>query len=710
MAESLPNQEEPRWFTESTLEQLAGIADSEPEKFDEHYAKLDIRRKLQLRRYFFQRLKAGSALPASVASRSSDNGDTDTAPVSNDPIANLVKSAGIDIAVPGAGKRHGAPAWMQSVDKEAAKPEPKARLEEPEAPQDDEPIALDASPDLGDELAALDALAADDTEADDPLSALEALTADEPQAEETSDELSLDALMGGETATKAPAPASKDAMSLDDLFAMGDEDTATATAEASDDGSMSLDDLFADDGGVATATDDGEMSLDDLFAASMEEASAPEETPADEKPTAVSNYAIPTPVEMSNDEIAQILRPYDVFNGINDDDLHTIAGKMDAIQFVDKDLLCNEGDIGEVMWVIVEGGIRVILEGKDLGIVMPPGKIVGEMSLLGGSPRTATLVANGKTTLLSYDQNGLTQTFRDAPDVGINFLLNLVKMQQENIRNTNAKAVAEAEAKARAEGEIKQAESTQQLALPQGSPNFGDSEFAITYTGARGVSGDYYDFIQLDDPNKLIVIFADSTGHGLNAGLLMLLARSASYTQKNIDPNVIDVTKAINNIICDVFGATLFMTYVCMLIDREACTITYTNAGQQSYPYLYRMKTGEFVGLKSQTFQLGIQLGADYVSETIEYEFGDLLVCYSDGIIEAPYFPPGATAVDRTQEFGDVRIEALIEKMKDSSPQELIDELQRQAREWCQFFDGHMTVGGVEQDGDDITNLVIRLR
>ena len=190
----------------------------------------------------------------------------------------------------------------------------------------------------------------------------------------------------------------------------------------------------------------------------------------------------------------------------------------------------------------------------------------------------------------------------------------------------------------------------------------------------------------------------------------MLLARSAAHTQSRVDPSVSAITRAINDVICEVFGATLFMTYVCMLFDRNAKTIEYTNAGQQSHPYLYRMGTGEFDPLASQTFQLGIQAGATYTSEILSYEPGDLLVCYSDGIIEAPYCPPGATEVDRTQEFGDDRIEALIVKTSEMEPQEVIDELQRQAREWCVFFDGHVTLNGVEHDGDDITNLVVRMR
>ena len=190
----------------------------------------------------------------------------------------------------------------------------------------------------------------------------------------------------------------------------------------------------------------------------------------------------------------------------------------------------------------------------------------------------------------------------------------------------------------------------------------------------------------------------------------MLIARSAAFTQQHTDPSVAAITTAINNGICDIFGATLFMTYVCMLLDRKNCTIEYTNAGQQSHPYLYRMSNGEFVPLESQTFQLGIQAGAEYTSETIEYTPGDLLVCYSDGIIEAPYFPPGATVVDRDIEFGDDKLMELIRDVANESPQVVIDRLQADAYEWCTFFDGHATVNGEEWDGDDITNLVIRLK
>ncbi|GIX06252.1 MAG: hypothetical protein KatS3mg115_0655 [Candidatus Poribacteria bacterium] len=360
------------------------------------------------------------------------------------------------------------------------------------------------------------------------------------------------------------------------------------------------------------------------------------------------------------------------------------------------------------MWLILEGSIRVLPNNQDIGVVLEAGEIVGEMSLLDGSPRSATLITDSQTLLLSYTLEDYENTFRDSPEAGLAFLRNLIRRQQNRLRETTQRAAAEAAAKARVEGEIQQAKQTQQLALPRALPKFGNCEFAVSYSAAREVSGDYYDFIELD-PDRLIVLFGDSTGHGLNAGLLMLIAKSAALTQARIDPSVVAITSAINDIICEVFEATLFMTFVCALIDRKNRTIEYTNAGQQSHPYLLHVRTDEFVPLSSQTFQLGVQKGAQYISETITYEPRDLLVCYSDGIIEAPYCPPGATEVDRSTEFGDVRLQQFLLDHKDDTPQQIIDALLKEARNFCVFFDTHMVIGGKEYDGDDVTNLVIRL-
>ncbi|MBM3215853.1 hypothetical protein FJZ36_13150, partial [Candidatus Poribacteria bacterium] len=360
--------------------------------------------------------------------------------------------------------------------------------------------------------------------------------------------------------------------------------------------------------------------------------------------------------------------------------------------------------------VICEGAIRVCSQGQEI-VALPAGQVVGEMAILDGSPRSTDLITGGETTLLTYTRDAYADTFRRAPDAGMALIKNISTVQQNRLRNTTKSAVENAVAAERAEGEIRRAKETQDLALPRdNNPEFGKTEFYVSFKGARGVSGDYYDFIQFpDNPNQMIVIMGDSTGHGLNAGLEMLLAKSASFTQIETEPSVEKITAAINNITSYIFSATMFMTFVCCLIDREKHTIRYTNAGQQSHPYLYRMKNGEFVALESQTFQLGIMQGAQYTSEEITYEDGDLLIFYSDGIIEAPYCPEGAEDVDRDQEFGDERLREFIEAHAHETPEQITHALLDAARAFCRFYDGFEEINGKEVDGDDITNIVIRL-
>ena len=323
---------------------------------------------------------------------------------------------------------------------------------------------------------------------------LDALMA-EPEAALPTEVSSLDDLMAA-----ADSSGSDEAMDLDSLFG---DDSGGDSDEAG-----SLDDLFGDlDSG---ASDGDAVELDDLLGDDAQQEASDEEK-ADEPAgrDIPSDYGIPRPLKMSVEELITSIQTLELFQGISHAELAAIASKMDAVEYGPDALLCRDGDQGDVMWVIQEGGIRVLPGGKDLGIVIPPGGFVGEMSPLDSSPRSATLMTAGTTTLLRYTREGFLATIRDAPDAGGLFLRNVLKVQQDRVRNMNARALDEAVARERAEGEIRQAEATQKLALPDGVPTFGDSEFAVVYTGARGVSGDYYDFIEFeDDPDRLIVIFA----------------------------------------------------------------------------------------------------------------------------------------------------------------------------------------------------------
>jgi CRP/FNR family cyclic AMP-dependent transcriptional regulator len=94
-----------------------------------------------------------------------------------------------------------------------------------------------------------------------------------------------------------------------------------------------------------------------------------------------------------------ILRGVKLFNGMTDRTLEAIAGLASQSTFVDGEQLVREGDAGDTFIVLVDGAARVERNGRqiaDLG----HGDFLGEISLIDGGPRTATVTAQGPVSAL----------------------------------------------------------------------------------------------------------------------------------------------------------------------------------------------------------------------------------------------------------------------------------------------------------------------
>jgi serine phosphatase RsbU (regulator of sigma subunit) len=627
----------PRWLSSNTLDELARLAQRSPQEFVAQFGRLDVRRRLQLRRHLYDRFRTGQplvAVPEVPARRAASTGEA---------VADAREGPTLADVLDAAATAEGAPA------------------------------ATESGTGGGDaEFASLEAA----------LGAADVSTAEAAPAEDA-----------GEV----------EFASLDALLAGGDQQTAAAPSTEEEE-TFSLEDLLG-----------GETDSSGDTAAEAEPTAVEVEEPPEPEGLIPADYGVPIPVMLPLAAMRDFLRNLRIFNGVTDDGLEKMASLMSVVKYGPRQLLCREGDAGDAMYIIKEGAIRVLPQGRDLGIVLPSGQPIGEMSILDGNPRSATLVTDAETILLRYTLESYAQTFRVAPEAGLAFLRNLAEEQQNRVRSTTVKAAAEQAEKEKAEAEIQRAKETQDLALPKGYPKFGTSRFWHSYTGARDVSGDFYDFITFDDnPDQLIVIFGDSTGHGLHAGLVMLMAKSASFTQLHNDPSVESITKAINQIICYIYGTTMMMTFIIALIDRAKHTIRFTNAGQQYAPYLYRPSTDQFVELEAQTFQLGINPMAEYDHEEVSWEPGDLLIFYSDGFIEAPYCPPEATEPDRDDMYGTERFQELIRRTHHLSEKEITEALRKEVKAFCRYYDGHEVFGAgtpdeTEEDGDDITSIIIRL-
>ncbi len=179
--------------------------------------------------------------------------------------------------------------------------------------------------------------------------------------------------------------------------------------------------------------------------------------------------------------------------------------------------------------------------------------------------------------------------------------------------------------------EILAASSVQRALLPATSPCIPGFDFAGGVYPAECVSGDFFSYLDLGE-NRVGILVADVSGHGLGPGLLM------SQTQANLralaefcsDPR--ELLHRLNEH-CSWGTAGSFVTLFLGCIDTEARSFVYAGAGQQGF--LLRADGGVEI-LESTGCPLGvIDEWNEPSSPATKLESGDMIVLPTDGIEEA---------------------------------------------------------------------------
>jgi CRP/FNR family transcriptional regulator len=111
-----------------------------------------------------------------------------------------------------------------------------------------------------------------------------------------------------------------------------------------------------------------------------------------------------------------------LFANLSPTDLKQVAAIAQEELFSDGDTIVHEGEVGDVMFIIVSGEIRVIAVKGDQEVELArrkPGQFVGEMALITREPRIATLTAVGDVRTLCIDQKSFEALLHDRPDVSM---------------------------------------------------------------------------------------------------------------------------------------------------------------------------------------------------------------------------------------------------------------------------------------------------
>ncbi|HXA82393.1 MAG TPA: SpoIIE family protein phosphatase, partial [Methylomirabilota bacterium] len=244
----------------------------------------------------------------------------------------------------------------------------------------------------------------------------------------------------------------------------------------------------------------------------------------------------------------------------------------------------------------------------------------------------------------------------------------------------------------RLENEISIAREVQDQLFPRGLPKVEGLEIEAICKAARSVSGDYYDFIQLD-PTHVAIALGDISGKGISAALLMAslqaALRSQLLTPGSEQLSTAELVGRLNKHLVRNTGEDRFATFLVAVYDMETRKLRYTNAGHLPG---FCLSDSKSMHLDVGGMVLGIVEDYPYLEGVVDVPREAVFIAYSDGLVE----PENAYG----EEFGVSRLEAAAQRVRQADPKRIATALMTAAEEWS----------GSPEQADDMTVIVAKLK
>ncbi len=211
------------------------------------------------------------------------------------------------------------------------------------------------------------------------------------------------------------------------------------------------------------------------------------------------------------------------------------------------------------------------------------------------------------------------------------------------------------------------------------------------YRPAERTSGDFFDFVKTRD-QRLAVIVGDVTGHGMGPALITAATQASLRSFLRVVPDVGTAVTMLNQDLSERVDPGMFVTLlVCAIRGDGDCEIL--NAGHHA-PLLWRKSSGLIESVECSGVALGIVPDGTFVSDGhLKLETGDLLLAFTDGLVEAP------SKDDHEALYGEERLRAsFAELCAEGASTEIIAK---------KLAESALSFSGGAHD-DDITLVVLR--
>ena len=240
--------------------------------------------------------------------------------------------------------------------------------------------------------------------------------------------------------------------------------------------------------------------------------------------------------------------------------------------------------------------------------------------------------------------------------------------------------------KERLQSELEIAKEVQYQLFPKAVPTLRTLELTGTCLPARMVSGDYYDFLCLQN-NTVALAIGDVAGKGISAALLMASIQSIIRTQLSAGIPAMaaaagnghahahfstsHIVSQLNKQLYANTSPEKYATFCFALYDEESKSLCYTNAGHLP-PILLR--NGQATLLEVTGTVVGAFPMSRYEEKTLQLVSGDVLLAYTDGVTEPEN--------EYGEEFGVDRMVELLIRHQDSEAHEISARIMEAVQNW----------------------------
>jgi sigma-B regulation protein RsbU (phosphoserine phosphatase) len=239
----------------------------------------------------------------------------------------------------------------------------------------------------------------------------------------------------------------------------------------------------------------------------------------------------------------------------------------------------------------------------------------------------------------------------------------------------------------RMDREMKIAREIQHQLMPEELPSIPPVSLAVLFEPVAHLGGDLYDFIQYDD-GRLAIVLGDVAGKGAPAALYGALSSGIIRTRAGRKYPPGQMLELVNKTLYQRPIESQYIALAFGIYDAKERKITLANSGLP-YPLLVRNHEARFLNLAG--IPLGLFPDSQYQEDTVMLEPGDVVVFYSDGVVEM--------RSESGEDFGLKRLAEVVRAHSDKSADEIVKAVSRAVDHFA----------GRAPASDDRTMIVVRM-